>query len=108
MAISVDEMGRPIEPLNGSSGGLMHAAGEVSVRPHACVRVLPVTSFQRCATLACTAMPPPRVTFKRLKSSLSNPGACSSALNSVLTPLMKVQGYLRLSAQVAHDVIHDQ
>ena len=71
----------------------MQAAGEVSVRPQACVRTLPVTSFQRLATASCTAMPPPSVTRSSLKSTLSNPGVFSSALNSVFTPLMKVNLY---------------
>ena len=41
----------------------MQAAGEVSVRPHACVSRAPVARFQRSATAACTAMPPPKVTL---------------------------------------------
>ena len=41
IAISVDGIGRPIEPLNSADTGLMHAAGDVSVRPHACVSGLP-------------------------------------------------------------------
>ncbi len=69
----VDEIGRPIEPLKSSPGRLMHAAGEVSVRPQACVSTLPVTSFQRSATACCTAMPPPRLTRSPLKSRLSKP-----------------------------------
>src|SRR3546814_19445480 len=36
--------------------GLMHAAGEVSVRPYASTRVQPVTFFQRSATARCTAI----------------------------------------------------
>jgi len=62
--VSVEEMGKPIDPLYSAVGGLMQAAGEVSVSPHACVRIRPVTSFHRCATVACTAMPPPREIFK--------------------------------------------
>jgi hypothetical protein len=47
MEISVDGMGSPIDPLNSSRwNGLMQAAGEVSVRPQAWVRTLPVTFFQ--------------------------------------------------------------
>ena len=42
-------------------------------------------------------MPPPSVTRSALKSSLSNPGVFSSALNSVLTPEMYVNGCLRSS-----------
>ena len=76
----------------------MQAAGEVSVRPQACVSTLPVRCFQRSATAPCTAMPPPSVTRSLLKSIRSKPGACSSALNSVLTPLMnvaRVPGHVR-------------
>ena len=92
--ITVEEIGRPIEPLNsGASKRLMHAAGEVSVRPHACVSVLPVTCFQRSATARCTAMPPPRLTLSALKSTWSKPGVLSSALNSVFTPLKNVNLY---------------
>ena len=94
MLISVDGIGKPIEPLKSSPGRLMHAAGEVSVSPQACVRILPVTSFQRLATASCTAMPPPSVRRSLLKSTLSKPGVCSSALNSVFTPLMYVNLYL--------------
>src|SRR5207249_4529762 len=101
MASSVEEMGRPIEPLNGSSGGLMQAAGEVSVRPHACVRILPVTSFQRFATEAWTAIPPPSVICSWLKSTVSKPGVFNKALNNVLTPEMNVNGYFFNSLMTA-------
>ena len=39
-------------------------------------------------------MPPPSVTRSWLKSTSSKPGVFSSALNSVFTPLMNVNGYL--------------
>src|SRR5215472_13484161 len=98
MAISVEGIGIPIEPLNASDGGLMQAAGEVSVRPQACERTLPVASFHFAATAACTAMPPPSEIFSPLKSIFSNPGAWSIALKSVLTPEMKLQGWRCISA----------
>jgi hypothetical protein len=67
----------------------MHAAGEVSVNPHACVRTLPVTFFQRAATTACTAMPPPSVILSEAEIDANRSPACaSSALNSVFTPLI--------------------
>ena len=53
--------------------------------------VLPVTCFQVSATAFCTAIPPPRLTRSRLKSSRSKPGVCSSALKSVFTPLKNVK-----------------
>jgi len=67
----------------------MQAAGEVSVNPHAWVNMQPVTCFQRAATTACTAMPPPKLKRSALKSTRSKPGVFSRALNKVLTPLMK-------------------
>ena len=48
--MSVEGIGSPIEPLKSSPMGLMQAAGEVSVRPQAWVRMQPVTFFQRSAT----------------------------------------------------------
>ncbi len=72
--------------------------GEVSVSPQPCATVLPVTSFQRAATTGCTAMPPARSTRRALKSTDANPGVCSKALNSVLTPLMKLNLYFLSSA----------
>ncbi len=66
----------------------MHAAGEVSVSPHACVRTCPVTCFHFPATAACTAMPPPSVMRSWLKSSSAKPGVFSKALNNVFTPVM--------------------
>src|ERR1700733_1972602 len=97
MEISVDGIGRPTEPLNGSSTRFMHPAGDVSVSPHAWVIAFPVTRCQHSATDACTAMPPPSVTFKRLKLTAANAGALSSALKSVLTPLKNVNGYFFIS-----------
>ena len=98
METSVEGMGNPIDPLKSTPMGLMHAAGDVSVSPQACVRTLPVTFFQRAATTACTAMPPPSEMRSAEKSSESKPGVCSSALNSVLTPLMKKNLYFLSSA----------
>ena len=98
MDTSVDEIGSPIDPLKSRSMGLMHAAGEVSVNPHAWVRMLPVTFFQRSATTPCTAMPPPSVILSAEKSSDSKPGVCSSALKRVFTPLMKKNLYFLSSA----------
>ena len=66
----------------------MQAAGDVSVRPQACVSTCPVTFFQRSATAFCTAIPPPSVTLSELKSTSSKPGVFSSALNNVFTPLI--------------------
>ena len=100
----VEGIGRPIEPLKSSPGRLMHAAGEVSVRPQACVSTLPVTAFQRSATARCTAMPPPRLTRRRLKSRLSKPGVCSSALNRVFTPLKNVKRCFASSATNAREI----
>src|SRR4030088_684739 len=94
MARLVDGIGSPIAPLKSSRGGLIQAAGEVSVRPHACVRILPVTCFQRFATEAWTAIPPPSVICRLLKSTVSKPGVFNKALNNVLTPEMNVNGYL--------------
>ncbi len=94
-------MGNPIEPLKSTPMGLMQAAGDVSVNPHACVRILPVTFFQRAATTACTAIPPPSEMRNALKSTDSKPGVCSSALNSVFTPLMKKNLYFLSSATKA-------
>ena len=58
----------------------MQAAGEVSVRPHAWVRSLPVTSFQRLATDSCTAMPPPSVIFRALKSIVVEAGCVQQSV----------------------------
>ncbi len=91
--MSVEGMGRPMEPLKSSPTGLAVATGEVSVNPQPWVTTQPVTSFQRAATTACTAMPPAKVTRSAPKSTDSNPGVCSSALSSVLTPLMKLNLY---------------
>src|SRR3984885_9206925 len=44
MEISVEAIGRPIEPLKSVNGRLMQAPGEVSVRPHAWVKGLPVAA----------------------------------------------------------------
>ena len=65
MEISVEETGRPIEPLKSKPMGLAVATGEVSVNPQPCVTTQPVTSFQRAATTACTAMPPAKVHSQR-------------------------------------------
>ena len=81
--------------------GLAVAIGEVSVSPHPCVTMQPVTSFQRAATTPCSAMPPAKVTRRALKSTVSKPGVCSNALNSVLTPLMKLNLYFFSSATKA-------
>ncbi len=70
----------------------MDTAGEVSVNPYASTRVVPVTFFQRSATARCTAMPPPRVIFRWLKSTLSKPGVLSRPLKRVLTPVMAENG----------------
>jgi hypothetical protein len=43
-------------------------------------------------------MPPPNDTRNALKSTVSNPGVCNNALNSVLTPLMKLNLYFLSSA----------
>ncbi len=72
--------------------------GEVSVSPQPWQMCRPVTWRQRSDTAACTAMPPPSATFKEEKSSLSKPGVCSSPLNSVFTPVMKVKRTLASSA----------
>ena len=44
------------------------SAGDVSVKPQACVSVLPVTRFHSSATDRCTAIPPPKLIFSSLKS----------------------------------------
>ncbi len=49
-----------------------------------------MTFFHRSATTACKAMPPAKDTRRALKSTVSNPGVFSKALNRVLTPLMKL------------------
>ena len=64
--------------------------GEDSVSPQPWQMCRPVTLRHFSDTAACTAMPPPSATFSELKSSLSKPGVFSSALKSVLTPVMKV------------------
>ena len=64
--------------------------GEDSVSPQPWQMCRPVTWRHRSETAACTAMPPPSATLSELKSSSLNPGVLSSALNSVLTPVMKV------------------
>ena len=51
---------------------------------------VPVTCFQRSATAFCTAMPPPSASFRWEKSSLAKSGLLSSALKSVLTPVIMV------------------
>src|SRR3546814_7194532 len=55
-------------------------------------RVTPVTFFQRSATARCTAMPPPSVRRRCEKSIFSKPGVLSRPLNSVLTPVIAVNG----------------
>src|ERR1700724_343368 len=98
METSVEDTGRPTDPLNGSPMGLAVTMGEVSVNPQPWATLLPVTSFQRAATTGCNAMPPANVARKALKSTVSKPGVCSNALNSVFTPLMKLNLYFFNSA----------
>ena len=54
--------------------------------------------FQRSATGACTAIPPPNAILSSLKSTPAKAGAFRSALKSVLTALKNVKGYLFISA----------
>src|SRR5579864_7695041 len=89
--ISVDGIGRPIDPLySAPSNGLIVAAGDVSVSPYASTSGTPVTAFQRLATASCTAIPPPSASRNDVKSTLRNLGWLRSALNSVLTPVVAV------------------
>ena len=94
MVTIVEGIGSPAVPLysKSSTRGLMHAPGEVSVRPYASSSGRPVTSFQRSATARCTAMPPPSDSLRVEKSSSANPGVWSSALKSVFTPAIDVNG----------------
>src|ERR1700722_4821266 len=98
MDTSVDDTGRPTDPLKGRPMGLAVTIGEVSVSPHPWAMVFPVTSFQRAATTGCSAMPPANVARRALKSTDPNPGVCNRALNKVLTPLMKLNLYFFSSA----------
>src|ERR1700736_1269532 len=98
METSVEDTGRPTDPLNGSPMGLAVTMGDVSVNPQPWATLLPVASFQRFATADCSAIPPAKVARKALKSTLSKPGVCSNALNSVFTPLIKLNLYFFNSA----------
>jgi len=68
------------------------ATGEVSVNPHPCVITQPVVFFSAPATTPWSAMPPRRI-LEGTKSTASKPGVLSNPLNSVLTPLMKLNLY---------------
>ena len=87
IVITVEGIGSPAVPLYSKpfTIGLMQAPGEVSVRPYASSSGCPVIVFQRSATARCTAMPPPRLSLRALKSSSANPGVFMSALKSVFT-----------------------
>src|SRR5712664_1206017 len=93
METSVEETGSPTDPLNGKPMGLAVTIGEVSVSPQPWAMLQPVTSFHRAATTGSKAIPPAKGARNALKSTLANPGVCSNALNSVLTPLMKLNLY---------------
>ena len=93
--ISVDEAGRPIEPLYFSwLYGLMVTNGAHSVKPYPSKRRLLVTRSQCSATGRCTDIPPPKPIFNALKSSWSKPGVCNKPLNKVFTPVITVNLYL--------------
>ncbi len=57
-----------------------------------------MTCFQRSATARCTAMPPPRESFRPEKSSWANPGVLRSPAKSVFTPDSDVKRYFAISA----------
>src|SRR5438105_14647527 len=78
---SVDEMGNPIEKLYADRfNGLIVAAGDVSVSPYASISGEPVTSFQRCATASCTAIPPPIFNISHETLTCPKPPLLRSAL----------------------------
>ena len=57
----------------------------------------PVCAFQRSATVRCTCVPPPAVSFKRVKRCVQKVALLSMAAKSVLTPTMTEKSHFLTS-----------